>query len=172
MVVQALKVSRQFSVGVTMTSIQTFMKWGHLCDLVTWPWVTWVWDFHNICERDAWLVLSVPKTAALSDNLEEKPSGLSMLPPPIRSKVKNTCFSKHRASTGTYGDSRGGIFIFQRRIVTRITSAAWAGGVRSPLPAPPSDRNWQPCWQRAAAQYRGPPRGGHSCVNGDIQKWQ
>ena len=46
------------SIGEAMTSIQTFL-WGEVTwrDLVTWPCVTWVWNFHNICGNDVWMHL-------------------------------------------------------------------------------------------------------------------
>ena len=48
--------------GVAMTSIQTFflgeVTWR---DLMTWPWVTWVWNFQNMCGKDVWT--SIRKTA-------------------------------------------------------------------------------------------------------------
>ena len=50
------------SFGVAMTSIQTFSEVRSLdvtCHLMTWPWVTWVWNFHNMCEKDVWT--GVPK---------------------------------------------------------------------------------------------------------------
>ena len=33
------------------------------CYLVTWPWVTWIRNFHKVCGKDVWT--TVPKTAAL-----------------------------------------------------------------------------------------------------------
>ena len=63
------------SVSVALTSVQTFL-WGEVTwrDLVTWPWVTWVWNFHKVCGKDVWT--AVPKTAK---NL--KGGGCSNTPP-------------------------------------------------------------------------------------------
>ena len=42
---------------------KVFLRWGHVSDLVTWPWVIWVRNFHKVCEKDVWT--AVPKTAVL-----------------------------------------------------------------------------------------------------------
>ena len=68
--------------------------WGEVTwsDLVTWPWVTWVRNFHKVCGKGVWT--AVPKTAALraavfqlsSKNL--RGGGCSNTPPgPARVKV-------------------------------------------------------------------------------------
>ena len=42
------------SFGIAMTSIQTFSDVKSLD--VIWPWVTWIWNFHNMCGKDVWPV--------------------------------------------------------------------------------------------------------------------
>ena len=64
------------SVGVALTRIQTFYEvsredtWRNL---VAWHWVTWVWNYHNICEkcmnRCAWNGGDI--TPQFFDNLEK-----------------------------------------------------------------------------------------------------
>ena len=51
---RGLKCQGELSFGVAMTSIQTFLRWGHMTrDLVTCPWVTWVWNFSQNVRKDA-----------------------------------------------------------------------------------------------------------------------
>ena len=57
--------------GVAMTSIQT----SEVRSLgVTWPWVTWVWNFHSMCGKDAW--------APSFLDIREKPEGRGVKSPP------------------------------------------------------------------------------------------
>ena len=54
-VYQSLKVSRQSFSRCSYDVHSNCMRWGHLTsDLVSWPCVTWVWNFHNICGKDVW----------------------------------------------------------------------------------------------------------------------
>ena len=86
---QSLKVSRQSFCRCSFDEHSKFL-WGEDTwrDLVSWPCVTWVWNFHNICGKDVWQ--GVPKTAALRPAVfwqsGKNRRGLSS-PPPIGAKV-------------------------------------------------------------------------------------
>ena len=61
---QSLNVSR-WSVIRCSSDEHSNLFWGEVTwrDLVTWPWVTWVRNFHKVCGKDVWT--AVPKTVAL-----------------------------------------------------------------------------------------------------------
>ena len=63
---QSLIVSRWSVLWCSYDEHSNFL-WGEVNwrDLVTWPWVTWVWHFYKVCRKD--VKPGVPKTAALCD---------------------------------------------------------------------------------------------------------
>ena len=58
---QSLKVSRRSFSRFSYDEHSNFSLGGEVTwrDLVTWPWATWVWNFHSIFEKD--LQIGVPK---------------------------------------------------------------------------------------------------------------
>ena len=75
--------------SIRMMSIQTFSEVRSLdvtSDLVTWPWVTWVWNFHKMCGKDAWIGIYKKRRHSAEPvfYICEKPEGAVQTPPARR----------------------------------------------------------------------------------------
>ena len=100
------------SFGVAMANIQSFSEVVIWRDLVTWPWVIWVQNFHKVCRKDVWSFTKNDGAPRAVFQLSAKNlRGVTKHPPgPVRVKISQQYLIllfklKHRFSRTIFGIS-------------------------------------------------------------------